>query len=143
MNQNTPVPVYSRWKMAVNGVPYRPGTGAIVNMRFATKIGDKVVKGFTGDGSGAGIMYGEYEGTITLTEIFPPEGDYVSFRGLLMSGASNQITLTPQSLNTFDAIGPSIIFSMIGQTNVSGGNAVEQEATRELSFVYGYTDKGV
>ena len=138
--QNIPITIYSVWLMQVNGVPYRPNTGAIVNVEDSMASGDKQIKGYTGDGSSAGVMRGPYQGTLKIVELFPDQSSLVSFRAMLMATPNAQITLTPASLNSYEANGPSTVYGLIGFPSSTQGSAVENEATRTITLSYGWKD---
>ena len=138
--QNTPVVVYSRWLLQITGVPYRPGTGAIVNFEDSMTSSDKQVAGFTGDGSQSGVMRGDYKGTLRFVELYPDPSQLVSFRAMLMSTPNAQITATPISLNSYDPIGNSTVYAMIGFPSSTQGNQVESEALRTITLSYGWKD---
>lgn len=133
------IPLYSRVRLYYDGIEYRPASGAIRNLRINLTYNDSQAHGNTPDGSSSGVVYGNYDGTVSWEEYLDDETDYTNFRALVLANPSALLTVVPVSISTAVPAAPSFVLGKLGGRALGIVNSdVNAAVMRDTDMTFGY-----
>jgi hypothetical protein len=135
---NSPA-IYSRGYFLIGGLPYRECQGAILNFSYTINVNDQIIQGNSCDGSATGVSRGNYQGTISFTEVFPSNADYINFNAIILTTPELQITFVPTSIQGDDEPpAPQITFGKLARNTDGGSFNIQSGGTVERNVVIGF-----